>query len=148
MRSPPKVRVFSTMNGPQILAAFLVVGLLVAFNSRQGSFCFHSPGPVVLDAFTSAFCVGSMAAGSLYLLFKLPHRQRMHLVVAAILSVAALGSALQNQDLQQVISRRFDTLSDVKDDTSFRDRIDGYKSIFNGLTNHVPLASAWGRRGR
>jgi hypothetical protein len=132
---PTEVRVFSTMNGPQILAAFMVVGLLIAFNSRHrirfisiplGLLC------LVLSLARSAW-VG-LAAGSLYVLIKLPQRQRMHLVVAAILSVAGLLVASQNQDLQQVISRRFDTFSDVKHDTSFMDRVDGYKAIFNGLT--------------
>ena len=44
--------------------------------------------------------------------------------------------ALQNPDLQQVMSQRFETLTDVRNDTSFNDRITGYKNVFGGFLTH------------
>lgn len=131
---PTEVRVFSTMNGPQILASFLATGLIVAFNSQHkirwvaipvGLLC------LVLSLARSGWV--AMVAGTIYLLFTLSHRQRFRLVVAALLAAVAMLVALQNPDLQQVMSQRFDSFSDVKNDTSFMDRVDAYKGLFDGL---------------
>ena len=74
---PKEVRVFSTMNGPQILASFLAVGLIIAFSSRHrirwvaiplGLLC------LVLSLARSGWV--AVVAGTLYLLWHLPHRQR------------------------------------------------------------------------
>ena len=56
-----------------------------------------------------------MAAGTLYLLFTLPQRQRFRLVLAGVLAAAAMVAALQNPDLQQVMSVRFQSLTDGDD---------------------------------
>jgi O-Antigen ligase len=131
---PTEVRVFSTMNGPQILASFLATGLIVAFNSHRwirfvaiplGLLC------LVLSLARSGWV--AMAAGTIYLLFTLSHQQRFRMVVAALLCAVAMLLALQNPDLQDVMSQRFDSFSDVKNDTSFMDRVDAYQGLFDGL---------------
>jgi hypothetical protein len=134
---PKEVRVFSTMNGPQILASFLAVGLIIAFSSRlrirwvaipMGLLC------LVLSLARSGWVAA--VAGTLYLLWHLPQRQRFRLMVAAILAAVVMIAALQNPDLQQVMSQRFDTLSDVKNDTSFMDRAESYRALFAGFLDN------------
>jgi hypothetical protein len=134
---PTEVRVFSTMNAPQVLASFLAVGLLIAINSRR-KIRFVSIPLGILCLMLSLARSGwvAVAAGSLYLLCKLPQRQRFHLAVAAILSAVVLFVALQNPDLQQVTSQRFESLSDVRNDESFMDRVDGYRALFDGFLNN------------
>ena len=134
---PKEVRVFSTMNGPQILASFLAVGLIIAFSLRHrirwvaipmGLLC------LVLSLARSGWVAA--VAGTLYLLWHLPHRQRFRLVAVAILAVVVMIGALQNPDLQQVMSQRFDTLTDVRNDTSFMDRVESYRALFAGFLDN------------
>jgi hypothetical protein len=133
---PTEARTFSTMNGPQILAAFLVVGLLLAFNSRHRVRFLAIPlGLLCLTLSLARSGWLAMAAGLTYLLFKMPQKQRVQVVVVAILSVLALFSAMQDPDLNKVLSKRFDTLSDVKDDGSFLDRMEGYVGVFEAFEN-------------
>jgi hypothetical protein len=134
---PLKVRVFSTMNGPQVLAAFLAVGLIIAFNSRlKVRFVSIPLGLLCLMLSLARSGWVAMAAGCLYLLINLPQRQRFQLVVAVLLAVVGLTIAMQNPDLQQVISQRFETLSDTRDDVSFVSRIKGYGAVFDGLMDN------------
>jgi uncharacterized membrane protein (Fun14 family) len=130
---PTEVRVFSTMNGPQILASFLVVGLIIGFTSRlRIRFVAIPLGLLCLALSLARSGWVAMAAGTLYLLFTLPQRQRFRLVLAGVLAAAAMVAALQNPDLQQVMSVRFQSLTDVRNDTSFMDRVDAYRDLFAG----------------
>jgi hypothetical protein len=134
---PTEVRVFSTMNGPQILASFLAVGLIIAFNSRRRIRFVAIPfGLLCLSLSLARSGWVALAAGTLYLLFTLPQRQRFRLVVAAIIAAVVMIAALQNPDVQDVMSQRFQTLTDVRNDTSFMDRIDGYRSLFAGFMDN------------
>ena len=131
---PTEVRVFSTMNGPQILASFLATGLIVAFNSHSRIRWLAIPAGLlclVLSLARSGWV--AMAAGTVYLLFNLSHRQRFRLVVAAVVAALAIIVALQNPDMQEVMSQRFSSFSDVRNDTSFMDRVDAYKGLFDGF---------------
>jgi O-Antigen ligase len=137
LAEPTQVRVFSTMNAPQVLASFLAVGLLIALNSRS-KIRFVSIPLGLLCLMLSLARSGWVAAvaGALYLLFSLPQRQRVQLLLAAILSAVVLIFALQNPDLQQTASQRFQSLSDVRGDDSFIDRMDAYKSLFDGFLRY------------
>jgi hypothetical protein len=138
---PTEVRVFSTMNAPQVLASFLAVGLIISFNSRS-KIRFVSIPLALLCLMLSLARSGWVAAvaGALYLLCSLPQRQRFQMLIAAILSAVALVFALQNPDLQQVVSQRFESLSNVRSDDSFMDRVDAYRLLFDGfLTNPFGL---------
>jgi O-Antigen ligase len=131
---PTEVRVFSTMNAPQILASFLAVGVVMAFNSRRRIRFLTIPlGLVCLALSLARSGWVAMVAGMLYLFFTLSQRQRFRMVVVAVLSVVAMIAALQNPDLQEVMSQRFETLSDVRNDDSFMDRIDAYREMFDGF---------------
>jgi hypothetical protein len=138
---PTEVRVFSSMNAPQVLASFLAVGLIAAFNSRLKIRFVAIPAGLLCLALSLARSGWvAAAAGILYLLWKLPHRQRFQLVVAALVATVALIFALQNDDLQQVLSNRFQSLSDVKNDDSFMERVDAYTLLFGGfMTNPFGL---------
>ncbi len=131
---PTKARVFSTMNSPQVMASFLVAGILLAYNSRHRLRYVAIPVgllSLVLSQARSGWI--AMLAGSVYLLIKLPVKQKMHLVVGLFLSSMALLIAVQNPDLNDVVSKRFSTLFDGKNDGSYMDRVDGYKGVLLGF---------------
>jgi hypothetical protein len=132
---PTEVRVFSSMNAPQIVASFLAVGLIAAFNSRFKIRFVAIPAGLLCLALSLARSGWVAAtAGILYLLWKLPQRQRFQLVVAGLVATVAFIFAVQtNDDLQQVLSARFGSLSDVKNDDSANERIEAYTELFGGL---------------
>jgi hypothetical protein len=134
---PTEVRVFSSMNAPQTLASFLVAGLIAAFNSRfRIRFVAIPAGLLCLALSLARSGWVAAAAGILYLLWKLPQRQRFQLVIAGLVAAVALIFALQNPDLEKVLSSRFDSLTDVKKDGSFMDRVYGYQLLFGGFLNN------------
>ena len=126
-----EVRVFSTMNAPQVLASFLSVSLLLAFGSRR-KIRFVSIPLALLCLMLSLARSGwvAMAAGAIYLLFTLPRRQQVQMVIAAGVAALALILAMQNQDLQHTISDRLETMTNVHNDESVADRIAGYRGVF------------------
>jgi hypothetical protein len=134
---PTEVRVFSTMNAPQILASFLSVSLLIAFSSRRKIRFISIPLALLCLLLTLARSGWvAMAAGTIYLLFTLPRRQQVQMVIAGVVAVVALILAMQNQDMQNVISERFQTMTNVRNDVSFGDRMAGYKSVFASFLNN------------
>jgi len=136
-----EVRVFSTMNAPQVLASFLTVSLLIAFGSRRKIRFVSIPLALLCLMLTLARSGWvAMAAGTIYLLFTLPRRQQVQMVLASVVAVLALILAMQNQDLQHTISDRFQTMTNVHNDESVADRIAGYKAVFLSF-----LTSPFGR---
>jgi hypothetical protein len=134
---PTKVRLFSTMNSPQILASFLAAGLLLAINARRKiRFLVMPLGLLCLLLSLSRSGWVAMAGGLVYLLFKLPSRQKMYLVVLAVFSGLMLIAALQNPVLQKVVSKRFDTLSNGRHDVSVEDRFQGYQAVLDGFAEN------------
>jgi hypothetical protein len=132
-----EVRVFSTMNAPQVLASYLAVGLLIAFNSRLQIRFVSIPLALLCLMLTLARSGWvAVTVGAVYLLFTMPRRQQVQMVMAGLLGIGLLILAMQNQDLQQVISDRFQTLTDVRADMSFTDRVAGYKSVFADFLNN------------
>ena len=132
-----EVRVFSTMNAPQILASFFSVSLLIAFSSRRKIRFISIPLALLCLLLTLARSGWvAMVAGTIYLLFTLPRRQQVQMVLAGVMAVLLLILAMQNQDLQNVISERFQTMTNVKNDVSFGDRMAGYKSVFASFLNN------------
>ena len=128
---PTEVRVFSTMNGPQILASFLATGLILAFSShRRIRFVAIPLGLICLSLSLARSGWVAMVAGTFYLLCTLPQKQRFRLVLAGLVAAIAMIAALQNPDVQDVMSVRFETFTDVRNDTSFLDRFSAYQSLF------------------
>jgi hypothetical protein len=132
---PTEVRVFSTMNAPQILASFLASGLVIAFTSRRAIRFVTIPlGLICLALSLARSGWVAMFAAIIYLLFTLPQRQRVKLVLVGIIAFVAMLAALQNPDIQEVMSQRFNTFSDVRNDDSFGARIDAYRLLLDGFT--------------
>ncbi len=131
---PMKARVFSTMNSPQVTASFLAIGMLILFNSRH-RLRFLAMPIALLSLVLSQARSGWIAllTGMLYLIVKLPRKQKVQLVIAAVLCSAGLLLALENPDLQEVVTKRFNTISSGKSDVSYMDRVTGYEAVIFGF---------------
>ncbi len=132
---PMQLRVFSTMNAPQVLGAFLVVGILVTFRSTSRlKFVAIPAGVVSLVLSMSRSAWLAMAAGAVYLCFRLPNRERTKLIFVAASCAVVLMAAAQIPAVNETISSRFDSLTDVKHDESANDRAETYQSVIQNLS--------------
>jgi hypothetical protein len=134
---PTEIRVFSSMNAPQVLAAFLAAGLILAFNAKSKVRMLAIPlGLLCLMLSLARSGWVAMFAGTAYLAFSSTLKQRLQLVAATAISIVIVLVSLQNPDLNKVISQRFESLSDVKNDESYLDRVNGYRALFMGLADN------------
>jgi hypothetical protein len=132
---PMNVRVFSTMNAPQVLGAFLVVGVLVAFRSTSKlKFVAIPAGVLSLGLSMSRSAWLAMIVGVGYLCFRLPSKERTKLIFVAASCAFVLVALTQIPPVHDAFAARFDTLTDVKHDESANDRAETYASVAQNLT--------------
>ncbi len=141
---PFMVRVFGTMNSPQVFAAFLVVGLLVCFRSQSKLRFLAAPfgfASLILTMSRSGWI--ALVAGTVYLCFYLTTRQRMQLigviVALGVLSVAAM----QNSAVNDMLTKRLQSFSDTKNDDSLGARIQDYGTLFH-MMGEAPFGAGIG----
>ena len=131
------VRVFSTMNGPQVLALFLSTGLLLALHSRDKIRYFASPVIALALVLTMARTAWmSFVFGLIYLVLRGGARLRLQVGVVAAIAVCLFGLALQDQDVAAKVWQRFDTFKNVGHDESFNSRIEGHEALLVYLSDN------------
>jgi hypothetical protein len=74
--------------------------------------------------------------GLLYLVFFLPARQRIILILIGVFSAATFFVAMQNFYFHKAMTERFETLTDIGHDDSYLDRTEGYRAVFQGLLDN------------
>jgi hypothetical protein len=132
---PMNVRVFSTMNAPQVLGAFLVVGILVAFQSAsRWKFVAIPAGVLSLGLSMSRSAWLAMVVGVAYLCLRLPSRERTKLIFVAASCAFVLVALTQIPAVHDLFAARFDTLTDVKHDESANDRAETYAAVAQSLS--------------
>ena len=134
---PLKVRVFSTMNSPQVLASYLSCGLLFTLASRHRLRAIAIPLgllALLLSAARSGWLAFIVGLG--YLFFFLTSRQRTALLAFAVLSFFAFILAFQDPNINKILSARFKTFTDISQDASYMDRTEGYQAFFESLIDH------------
>ena len=126
LAEPQQVRVFSTMNSPQSLAGFLVAGIFIAMRSQSKIKWLAIPlASVSLLLSSSRTSWLGFVAGFVYLVYRLPARQRIQIAVIALLSVGLLLVALQG-DSKDKLTARFQSLAAPGEDNSVGSRLNGY----------------------
>lgn len=141
---PMEVRVFSTMNSPQILAAFLMVGILVAYQSR-GRWKYLVM-PVGLAALVLSFArsawIGLLAGIALYA-WRASFKERFRLVTVVAGCALLVIMAMSVPELSETLSTRFTTFADLKHDESALDRQETYSQVIDML-EHSPTGIGLG----
>ena len=132
---PWQVRVFGTMNAPQVFAAFLVVGLLISFRSPSKLRFLSLPvglAALILTMARSGWV--ALFVGVIYLCFYLTTRQRIQLFGAVILCGVLGGVAMQNSEISELLSKRFQSFSDAKNDDSLSARLQDYGTLVHMMS--------------
>ena len=131
---PMEVRVFSIMNSPQILAVFLLVGIVLAYVSKnRWRYFVLVAGFVALILSSARSSWVGLAGAVLYLAFRGSLKQRLRiLAISAGCAVLLLGLT-QIPALSDVLTARFQSLLAPQDDLSAVDRTETYGRVLQLL---------------
>lgn len=133
-----EVRVFSTLNSPQVLAAFLLVGILLAYRLRsRWKYLILLAGiaSLVLSAARSAWI--GLFAGLMFLAFRGSSAERIRTLFATGGCTLLILVALNVPELSETISTRFNTFADLKHDESALDRKETYTRVSEQLQHSL-----------
>ena len=131
---PMEVRVFSTLNSPQVLAAFLMVGILLAYRLRSAwkyPILLAGVASLALSSARSAW-IGLLAGLALHV-FRASPKEKLHSIVATLGCALLVIAALSIPDLSDALSNRFSTFTDLKHDESALDRQETYETVIEML---------------
>jgi hypothetical protein len=153
---PLGIRVFSTLNSSGPFAFVISAGILMLVaNGRWTRLPMAGIGIAsLLLSLVRAAWLG-LLLGFIYLVMSVRGRARMRLAIFSLVVAASTGVALLSGPIGQIIDKRFDTFSNLDDDTSFLQRKAFYldflsRSIGNvvgsgiGSTSYVTKQSNYG----
>lgn len=129
---PLGIRVFSTMNSPGPYAEVMLAGLLLLFSSKNP---LRLPASIagylafLLTLVRSAW--GGWFLGLLTLLASLKARLQMRLVITILLMGLCILPLTAIEPFSEILATRFETFSNLEDDTSLNDRTYNYGKNFN-----------------
>lgn len=131
---PLKVRVFSIMNSPQILAVFLMAGLVLAYvsKSRWKYFVLGAGFASLILSSARSSWVGFVAA-VLYLAFRGTFRERLQVLSLSVGCVILLVGLTQVPSLSDAITGRLSSLTDPQNDISAVDRAETHQRVVDLL---------------
>lgn len=121
---PMQVRVFSTMNSPQVFAAFCAGALLIALRSHLKVRYLAIPiGFIALILTISRTGWIGFAAGLVYFFFAADAKHRVRIVVAAACCIIVSVAAMQIPEVNDLFASRFSSLTDPQHDSSYNARV-------------------------
>lgn len=130
---PMEVRVFSTMNAPQVVGAYLLVGIFVSYGSSykiKYVSVFAGLASLLLSMSRSAWV--AFVAGALFLAFRLPAQDRKRILVIGAICFGTILIGLQIPSLNETLSERLVSLTDTNDNSAY-DRKKTYTAVFNSI---------------
>jgi len=134
---PTQVRVFSTMNSPQVFAAFCTGGLLVALRSHLRLRYFAVPlGLIALILSLSRTAWIGLIVGILYLFLIMDNRQRARIVAVAGSCLIFSLVALQVPEFKTLATQRFSSFTDPSHDSSYNTRVQDYGVVLRTIAEN------------
>jgi hypothetical protein len=131
---PFQVRVFSTMNSPQVFAAFCAAGLLIALRSNFRIRYLAVPaGFIALVLSLSRTAYIGLAMGIVYLFCKITNKQRVRIVAVAGCSLVISLAALQVPEVNSIVMARFNSMADPQHDDSYQTRAHDYDMLVQSM---------------
>lgn len=135
---PLKIRVWSTLNGPGAFAGSIVPGLLLLFNSQN---TLRLPAAVVgYLAFLLAMvraAWGGWFVGLLILINSLKSRLQMRLIITILVMVVCVFPLTTIEPFSTTINNRFQSLSNLENDTSYNARSEIYEEALSVALSEV-----------
>jgi O-antigen ligase len=145
---PMQVRVFSTMNTPQPFADYLLAGVMFGITSTRRIRYLAIPiALLVLGLTMSRSAWGGGFLGLTVLIISLTARQRMRIVSLLLACLVLVGAALQIPQINEILTRRLQTLSNIQEDGSFNDRVQNQREAISAFQSS-PFGLGMGADGR
>ncbi len=129
-----KARAFSTMNAPAIFAATVACGLMLLFNMKGKLRLLAAAcgfGGLLLTLSRASWL--SLAAGGVYLMFRLGMRERIRMAFGSLACVAFLVAMAQVPGVNEIILGRMGTFTQPGQDVSFSARVEGHERAMRHL---------------
>ncbi|WP_157178298.1 O-antigen ligase family protein [Terriglobus roseus] len=121
---PFGVRVFSTMNAPQTFADFIVFGILFSTASTRRLRFFAIPvGLMALGLTNSRSAWIGGVVGMCFIIFFFPAKRRLQIMMALLGSVLLLAVLSQVPEVNEQLTRRLQSFTDLKTDSSVNARM-------------------------
>lgn len=121
---PMQVRLFSTMNTPQPFANYLVAGILFSISSKlRIRFVTISLGTVALGLTLSRSGWVGALIGIFYLGRSTSTRKRLQMIIGLCVCVLLFGAMTRVPEVNQLLTQRLESFSDLKGDGSANDRL-------------------------
>jgi hypothetical protein len=130
--APLQIRVFSTMNSPGPFAVVMMAGILLLLNAR---------GPWMIPASIGgylSFLLSQVRAawlgwfvGLAALIPSLKPKLQMRLVTTILVMALCVVPLINVSPFSEVIGSRLQSLSNTQSDTSYNERMRGYREIFS-----------------
>jgi hypothetical protein len=134
---PTQVRVFSTMNSPQVFAAFCTAGLLIALRSHLKLRYLAVPaGLIALVLSLSRTAWIGLIVGVLYLFFIMSNRQRARIIAVAGSCLIFSFVALQVPEFKELATERFSSFTDPSHDSSYNARVQDYGAVLRTIADN------------
>lgn len=134
---PFQVRVFSTLNSPQVFAAFCAAGLLIALRSHSKIRYIAIPvGFISLILSLSRTAWMGLSVGIIYLFCMISNRQRVRIVLAAGCCFIVSLAALQVPEVESIVKMRFNSLTDPQHDSSYEARVHDYNTVVQTMIDN------------
>lgn len=131
---PMEVRVFSTMNTPQPFADYLLCGVMFGITStRRIRYLAIPVALLVLGLTMSRSAWGGGLLGLILLSVSLTARQRMRIVSLLLACVVLIGAAVQIPQINEILTRRLQTLTAIQQDGSFNDRVQNQQAAISAF---------------
>jgi hypothetical protein len=135
---PLLVRVFSTMNSSGPFADIIMGGLLLVF-SAKGRWPWVSavPGYVVFFLSGVRAAWGSWLVGFIVLLFRMKSAHKVKLVGVTAALILVILPAVTAVPLVDKVTSRLQTITEIQEDHSFRERVQFYKDFMPHAASNV-----------
>lgn len=145
--APMEVRVFSTLNSPWPFAMIVMAGLLLLLGNRspiQPLGAIFGLAGFILSAVRSAW--GGLIVGLIVIVVSLPFKQQVRFVGTLFALVIVVVPLALVTPLGERFAQRFESVTDLRSDTSFVERVELY-SEFSSFTANNPLGQGLGSTG-
>ena len=141
---PMEIRVFSTMNAPQVFGLATALGVLITLQGRNSivrrvAWVAGYAG-LLLSMARSAWLEWGVALVALAVLTR--SRKAISTILLTIVIMGTLSVLIMRSSFGDSLSRRFETLNDLKNDASGQDRLIAYEQVFSNSISS-PFGEGW-----
>jgi hypothetical protein len=135
---PLGIRVWSTMNSPGTFSMYLMAGLVLLFGGKSAlRWGAMVPGYLSLLLTLESTAWGAWLVSFALFVLPLQRRTKLRILIAALLLGGLVYPLTRSEPFAELLSSRFSTFSNIKDDGSLNERRDIYDRGITAVATNV-----------